>query len=47
MDSKILVVEDDNTLLEMLEYNLSRQGYEVILAKNGRAALTFARQEKT
>lgn len=46
MESKILVVEDDNTLLEMLEYNLNRQGYQVITTKNGRAALTFARQEK-
>ncbi len=46
MESKILVVEDDTTLLEMLEYNLSRQGYQVVTAKDGRSALTFARQEK-
>ena len=46
MESKILVVEDDNTLLEMLEYNLKRQGYQVVTAKDGRSALTFARQEK-
>lgn len=46
MESKILVVEDDNTLLEMLEYNLSRQGYQVVTAKDGRSGLTFARQEK-
>ncbi|WP_420643826.1 response regulator [Candidatus Leptofilum sp.] len=46
METKILVVEDDNTLLEMLEYNLNRQGYQVVTAKDGRSALTFARQEK-
>lgn len=46
MESKILVVEDDNTLLEMLDYNLSRQGYQVVTAKDGRSGLTFARQEK-
>lgn len=46
MESKILVVEDDNTLLEMLDYNLARQGYQVVTAKDGRSALTFARQEK-
>ncbi len=46
MESKILVVEDDNTLLEMLEYNLSRQGYQVVTAKDGRSGLTFARQAK-
>lgn len=46
METKILVVEDNHTLLEMLEYNLSRQGYQVVTAKDGRSALTFARQEK-
>ncbi|VAW29870.1 Phosphate regulon transcriptional regulatory protein PhoB (SphR) [hydrothermal vent metagenome] len=46
MENKILVVEDDNTLLEMLAYNLTRQGYEVVTAQNGRSALTLARQEK-
>jgi DNA-binding response OmpR family regulator len=46
MESKILVVEDDNTLFVMLEYNLSRQGYQVVTAKDGRSGLTFARQEK-
>ena len=46
MSNKILVVEDDATLLEMLKYNLTRQGYEVITASNGRSGLTYARQEK-
>lgn len=46
METKILVVEDDSTLLEMLEYNLNRQGYKVVTATNGRSALTLARQEK-
>ncbi len=46
MGNKILVVEDDNTLLEMLTYNLTRQGYEVVTAQDGRIALTVARQEK-
>jgi len=46
METKILVVEDDKTLLEMLEYNLDRQGYQVVKTENGRAALTLARTEK-
>lgn len=46
MNAKILVVEDDATLRETLVYNLERDGYAVIGADNGRAALTFARQEK-
>lgn len=44
MDYKVLVVEDDTTLLETLEYNLQRQGYEVFKAENGRDALTLARK---
>ena len=46
MATKILVVEDDKTLQETLEYNLERQGYEVVVTGNGRSALTFARTQK-
>lgn len=45
MTYKILVVEDDATLLETLTYNLARQGYEVIKADNGRLALDLARKQ--
>ncbi len=41
---RILVVEDDRTLLETLEYNLITNGYEVITAADGLAALEVARQ---
>lgn len=46
MAQKILVVEDDTTLLEMLEYNLERQGYKVLTAVNGRTALNMVREDK-
>jgi DNA-binding response OmpR family regulator len=46
MTDKILVVEDDLTLRETLEYNLVRQGYEVHTAADGRAALDIARREQ-
>lgn len=46
MERKILVVEDDSTLQEMLEYNLVRQGYEVITTDNGRKAVELARSQK-
>ncbi len=36
---KILVVEDERSLSEVLAYNLEREGYEVILAYDGREAL--------
>jgi DNA-binding response OmpR family regulator len=43
---KIMIVEDDPTLVETLEYNLRRQEYEVYTASNGRAAIAMARQEQ-
>ena len=46
MEIKILVVEDDKTLLEMLEYNLDRQGYQVVKTENGRAALEVFDRER-
>jgi two-component system OmpR family response regulator len=46
MAYRVLVVEDDRTLSEMLQYNLRRQGYEVSLAGDGRLALQIARERK-
>ena len=43
---KILIVEDEPTLLETLKYNLERQGYEVVTAADGVQALPKAREEK-
>ena len=43
--SKILVVEDEQTLVETLEYSLRRQGYEVFTATDGRAALEVAAKQ--
>jgi len=40
----VLVVEDEPTLLETLEYNLARQGYRVITASDGVMAVERARQ---
>jgi DNA-binding response OmpR family regulator len=44
--SRILVVEDDLTLLETLEYNLRSEGYEIITAADGLTALEVAREEQ-
>ncbi len=46
MAQKVLVVEDEPSLLETLEYNLVRQGYEVRTATDGLQALEMARQEQ-
>ncbi|MEM7531828.1 MAG: response regulator transcription factor [Chloroflexota bacterium] len=44
MNHSVLVVEDEPTLLETLEYNLERQGYTVLTASNGFDALKIARE---
>ena len=44
--SKILVVEDDRNLLEVLKYNLVKEGYEVLTAADGVQALDAARSNK-
>jgi len=46
MGYKVLVVEDEPVLLETLEYNLARQGYEVCTAADGPTALEVAREEQ-
>jgi DNA-binding response OmpR family regulator len=46
MSEKVLVVEDEPTLVETLEYNLSRQDYEVLTAMDGQKALEIARKER-
>lgn len=44
--TRILVVEDDIALLENLEYNLKREGYEVSTATDGQRALEVARKQE-
>lgn len=44
--SKILVVEDDRTLLDVLTYNLAREGYSVVSATDGPQALDIARRQR-
>jgi DNA-binding response OmpR family regulator len=43
---KILVVEDEENILHMLRYNLSREGYEVVEARTGTEAVSEARRSR-
>jgi two-component system OmpR family response regulator len=43
---KILIVEDDKTLLDALRYNLSKEGYGIVAATEGVQAIEVARSEK-
>ena len=41
---KILIVDDDSDIVEMLKYNLTSEGYSVKSAANGLEALALAKQ---
>lgn len=40
----ILVVDDEQDLLDLIEYNLRQEGYEVILAEDGQEGIQKARE---
>ena len=41
---KVLIADDEPDILEILKYNLEKEGYKVITAKNGDEALDKAKQ---
>jgi two-component system, OmpR family, alkaline phosphatase synthesis response regulator PhoP len=41
---KILLVDDEPDILEFMDYNLKKEGYQVVTAKNGKEAIKLARQ---
>jgi len=43
---KVLVVDDESDILELLEYNLKKEGYDVKTANDGISALPIAKQFK-
>ena len=44
--AKILLVEDDNNLREIYEARLQAEGYQIVSANDGEAALVVAKNEK-
>lgn len=44
MSSTILIVDDEKDILELLEYNLKKEGYRVLTAQNGKAGLKLVQQ---
>lgn len=45
MPPKILIVDDEEDILEFLEYNLQKEGYIVVKASNGNEALEFVDED--
>jgi two-component system, OmpR family, alkaline phosphatase synthesis response regulator PhoP len=42
---KILLVDDEQDILEIVGYNLSQEGYKVVTASNGKEAIAVAKKE--
>ena len=43
---KILIIEDDRDIVEMVEYNLREEGYATVSALNGEEGVNLARSER-
>ncbi len=41
---KILIVDDEPDILELIEYNLKKEGYQVFLASNGQEGISVAKK---
>lgn len=44
-DIKILLVDDEQDILEIVGYNLSQEGYQIVTASNGKEAIQKAKKE--
>src|SRR5260221_311363 len=44
--SKILIVDDDRSIIDLLQAVLSSKGYDVIIAMDGKAGLASAKEYK-
>lgn len=45
MERKILVVDDEKNIVEIIKFNLKKEGYEVITAANGEEAILKNKEE--
>lgn len=43
MSNKVLVVDDENAIVDILKFNLEREGYSVVTAENGEEGLKIFR----
>src|SRR5512139_3803961 len=43
---KILIVDDEPSIIDVLSYNLKQAGFEVVVARDGEQAVTSARRDK-
>ena len=46
MEKKILIVDDEKAIVDILNYNLSNEGYKTVEAYDGEQAIEMAEKEK-
>ncbi|OYD08396.1 response regulator transcription factor [Paludifilum halophilum] len=46
MDKKVLVVDDEPSIVKLVQFNLEKEGYQVVVATDGQRALSKVKQEK-
>ena len=46
LKKRVLIVEDEKNIVDIIRFNLVREGFEVLEAYDGEAGLALARQEK-
>lgn len=46
MAARILVVDDEPAIVDLLTYNLKRENFDVLVARDGEEALSLARQQQ-
>jgi DNA-binding response OmpR family regulator len=46
MSARILIVDDEPPIVDVLAYNLQRENYQVVIARDGEEALAQARREQ-
>jgi two-component system alkaline phosphatase synthesis response regulator PhoP len=45
MKEKILIVDDEKDIIKMLDYNLKKEGFRIVVAFNGEEAVDLAKKE--
>ena len=45
MDRKILIVDDEKNIVEIIAFNLKKEGYQVIKAADGEEGVKMAMEE--
>ena len=46
MRAKVLVVDDEQDILDLVRYHLEREGYQVVGCRDGKSALDLVDREK-